>query len=195
VPFTQGKFQERVKKVTRYMMLEDQIRQSIRDVRDYPKPGVLFKDITPLMSDPALFRDITAEMVSRLKGIHIDAIAAVEARGFIFGSVLAHELRCRFIPVRKAGKLPYKTKSVEYSLEYGSASIEMHEDAIEPGWKVLVHDDVLATGGTAAAAGQLVQHFNAELVGFSFLINLSFLPGKDILSKQFGLIPQYLIEY
>ena len=177
------------------MVLEEQMKQSIRDVLDYPKPGILFKDITPLMSNPKLFRDITAEMISRLEGIHIDAIAAVEARGFIFGSVLAHELGCPFIPVRKAGKLPYKTKSVEYSLEYGSAAIEMHEDAIEPGWRVLVHDDVLATGGTAAAAGELVRRFDAELVGFSFLINLSFLPGKEMLTRQFGLKPQYLVEF
>ncbi len=176
-------------------MLEEQIRRSIRDVQDYPKPGVLFKDITPLMSDPELFRSITAEMASRLQGTRIDAIAAVEARGFIFGSVLAHELGCRFIPVRKAGKLPYKTRSIEYSLEYGSAKIEMHEDAIEPGWNVLIHDDVLATGGTAAAAGQLVKNFNANLVGFSFLLNLSFLPGKEVLTKQFGLMPNYLVEY
>ncbi len=177
------------------MVLEEKIKKSIRDVNDYPKPGVVFKDITPLLSNPVLFREVTAAMVSRLEGVRIDAIAAVEARGFIFGSVLAHELNCRFVPVRKAGKLPYKTRSIEYSLEYGNASIEVHDDAIEPGWKVLVHDDVLATGGTAAAAGQLVRNFNAELIGFSFLINLSFLPGEDLLTKQFGLSPHYLVEY
>lgn len=177
------------------MVLEEQIKQSIRDIRDYPKPGIVFRDITPLLSDPVLFREITAALVARLKDQRIDAIAAVEARGFIFGSVLAHELKCSFVPVRKAGKLPYRTRSVEYSLEYGNASIEMHEDAIKPGWRVLVHDDVLATGGTAAAAGKLVQDFDAELIGFSFLINLSFLPGKDTICKQFGLAPHYLAEY
>lgn len=177
------------------MVLEEKIKRTIRDVNDYPKPGVVFKDITPLLSDPALFGEVTAVMVSRLKEMRIDAIAAVEARGFIFGAVLAHELKCRFVPVRKAGKLPYRTRSLEYSLEYGNASIEVHDDAIEAGWKVLVHDDVLATGGTAAAAGQLIRNFNAELIGFSFLINLSFLPGEKILTEQFGLKPDYLASY
>src|SRR5215203_4534584 len=105
------------------MLLSDKLKASIRDVIDYPKPGIVFKDITPVLADPGLVREITMELVNRYKDSKIDAIAAVEARGFIFGSILAHELNCRFIPVRKAGKLPYKTKSMEYALEYGTACI------------------------------------------------------------------------
>lgn len=177
------------------MLLEDKIKAAIRDVKDYPKPGIIFKDITPVLARPALMQEIVAEMVRRYKPMELDAIAAVEARGFILGSILAHELGCRFIPVRKAGKLPYTTKAVEYSLEYGTASIEMHTDAIEPGWRVLVHDDLLATGGTAAAAAQMVGEFGARVAGFSFLINLSFLPGRDVLHKRFGLEPDYLVRF
>ena len=177
------------------MELAEKIRGTIRDIRDYPRPGIVFKDITPLLGDPGLFREISAALVAQYAPLHLDAVAAVEARGFIFGSILAHELGCRFIPVRKAGKLPYRTRSMSYDLEYGTANIEMHEDAVEPGWRVLVHDDVLATGGTAAAAGEMIRACNAELVGFSFLINLGFLPGESVLRTRFGLDPQYLTAY
>lgn len=177
------------------MKLEEKVKGVIRDVMDYPKPGILFKDITPVLSNPPLVKEIVQEMVLQLKHQKIDAIAAVEARGFIFGGMLAHELPCRFIPVRKSGKLPYHTVSQQYSLEYGTASIEVHEDAILPGWKVLIHDDLLATGGTAAAAAQLVQRLGGEVVGFSFLVNLSFLPGEKSLIDQFGINPQYLVSY
>jgi adenine phosphoribosyltransferase len=177
------------------MQLSDKIKQTIRDVRDYPKPGILFKDITPILSDPQLMNEIIDQLKTDLKGLQIDAIAAVEARGFIFGAILAHALNVRFIPIRKAGKLPYKTIQQEYSLEYGTATIEMHEDALQPGWRVLVHDDVLATGGTAGAAANLVRHAGAELVGFSFIINLSFLPGELNLLHQFGVNSKYLVTY
>jgi adenine phosphoribosyltransferase len=177
------------------MLLSDRLKASIRDVVDYPKPGIVFKDITPVLADPELVGEITQELVNRYKDTKIDAIAAVEARGFIFGSILAHELNCRFIPVRKAGKLPYKTKSMEYTLEYGMASIEMHTDAVQPGWKVLIHDDLLATGGTAAATGQMIREFGAEIAGFSFIINLGFLPGKNILHRRFGLEADYLVQF
>lgn len=177
------------------MTLEEKIKAAIRDVYDYPKPGIVFKDITPVLAEPALIREIIAEMVRRYKPLRIDAIAAVEARGFILGAILAHELNCRFIPVRKAGKLPYETKSMEYALEYGTASIEMHVDAITPGWRVLIHDDLLATGGTAAAAAHMVQGFGAEIAGFSFLINLSFLPGGALLRSRFGMEPDYLVQF
>jgi adenine phosphoribosyltransferase len=177
------------------MLLTEKIKQTIRDVNDYPKPGIVFKDITPVLADPLLVREITAEFVSQLKPMELDAIAAVEARGFIFGSILAHELNCRFIPVRKTGKLPFKTVRKEYALEYGAASIEMHTDAIEPGWKVLIHDDLLATGGTAGAAAELVRDFQAEVAGFSFLINLSFLPGERLLEQRFGIKPHSLVTY
>jgi adenine phosphoribosyltransferase len=119
----------------------------------------------------------------------------VEARGIIFGSILAQELQCAFVPMRKSGKLPYKTVAQEYALEYGTASVEVHVDAIEAGWNVLIHDDLLATGGTAGAAANLVKKLGGTLAGFSFLINLSFLPGAENLQKQFGLKPQYLVSY
>ena len=177
------------------MKLEEKVKGIIRDVVDYPKPGIIFKDISPVLSNPTLVKEIVQEMVQHLKDQKIDAIAAVEARGFIFGAMLAHELPCRFIPVRKSGKLPYKTVSQEYALEYGSASIEIHNDAIQPGWRVIVHDDLLATGGTAGAAGQLVQRLGGEVAGFSFLINLSFLPGEQNLVNMFGIKPQYVVSY
>ncbi|HEY9049133.1 MAG TPA: adenine phosphoribosyltransferase [Ohtaekwangia sp.] len=177
------------------MLLSDKIKHAIRDVYDYPKPGIIFKDITPVLSDPSLMHEIIGVLRSDFKEQKIDAIAAVEARGFIFGSILAHELNCRFIPIRKAGKLPYKVRRKEYDLEYGTACIEMHEDAVQPGWRVLVQDDLLATGGTAAAAGELIESLGASVVGFSFIINLSFLPGAEILTKRFGVKPHYLIEY
>jgi adenine phosphoribosyltransferase len=177
------------------MSLTEKVKSTIRDVKDFPKPGIIFKDITPVFSDPALVAAILAELVSRFKGEKIDAVAAIEARGFIFGSILAHELNCRFIPIRKAGKLPYKTKRQEYSLEYGTAAIEMHEDAIQPGWRVLIHDDLLATGGTATAAAELVRSMGGILAGFSFIINLSFLPGGQNIIDRFGVKPYYIIQY
>jgi adenine phosphoribosyltransferase len=177
------------------MTLADQLKATIRDVQDYPKTGIVFKDITPVLANPTLVREITKAFAMQLGTKRIDAIAAVEARGFIFGSILAHELGCRFIPVRKSGKLPFKTRRQEYSLEYGAAAIEMHTDAIEPGWNVLVHDDLLATGGTAGATAQMVLDFNANLAGFSFLINLSFLPGERLLNERFGIAPEYLVSY
>ena len=134
------------------MSLEARIKSVIRDVPDFPKPGILFKDITPMLADHKLVKDVITAFANQYKGQKIDAIAAVEARGFIFGSILAQELQCAFIPMRKSGKLPYKTISQEYALEYGTASVEVHEDAIQKGWNVLVHDDLLATGGTASAA-------------------------------------------
>lgn len=177
------------------MLLSEKIKHSIRDVKDYPKPGIVFKDITPVLADPALCREIVKHIVEDFKAAKIDAVASTEARGFIFGSILAHELNCRFIPVRKAGKLPYKTRSQKYNLEYGSSSVEMHVDAVEPGWKVLVHDDLLATGGTACATGELIESFQGVIVGFSFLINLSFLPGAKNLTERFGVKPHYLVSY
>lgn len=177
------------------MELEEKIKGSIREIRDYPKPGVLFKDITPVLSDPGLVREVVRELVKTFESSSIDAIVGVEARGFIFGSILAHELNCPFIPVRKSGKLPFKTLQQEYALEYGSASVEMHTDALSKNWKVLIHDDLLATGGTAAAAARLVQQSGAEVMAFSFIVNLSFLPGEKNLIEQFGLKPVYLVNY
>jgi adenine phosphoribosyltransferase len=177
------------------MKLDNQIKKVIRDIPDYPKPGVIFKDISPLLATPHLVEAMLDLQVEHWKDKNIDAVAAIEARGFIFGSLLAHSLKVPFIPVRKSGKLPYKTLTQEYSLEYGTASIEMHIDAVEKGWSVLVHDDLLATGGTAIAAGSLINRLGGDVAGFSFLINLSFLPGKKNLEEKFNISPFYLAEY
>lgn len=177
------------------MLLSDKVKLAIRDVKDYPRPGIVFKDITPILADPLLMKLVIQALVNCYRAEKIDAVAGIEARGFILGSILAHELNCSFIPVRKAGKLPYKTRKQPYNLEYGTAEIEVHADAILPGARVLIHDDLLATGGTATAAGQLIQGLGGELVGFSFLINLSFLPGAKNLREHFGIAPDFLISY
>jgi len=177
------------------MKLEEKLKQTIRDIPDYPKPGILFKDITPILADPRLVSEIVEEMRSSFEHERIDAIAATEARGFFFGSILARELGCSFIPVRKKGKLPFTTRSQEYKLEYGTASIEMHTDAVKPGWRVLIHDDLLATGGTAGATADLVKSFDGVVAGFSFLINLSFLPGENYLIDRFQVKPKYLVKF
>lgn len=177
------------------MLLIDKIRSAIRDVEGYPKPGIVFKDITPVLADPVLMKQIILAMAEPYRAKKIDAVAAIEARGFIMGSILAHELNCSFIPVRKAGRLPFHTRKQQYNLEYGQAEIEVHTDAIRPGSRVLIHDDLLATGGTASAAAHLVKSFEGELAGFSFLINLSFLQGAKNLAEQFGMTPDFLIKY
>jgi len=177
------------------MQLSEKIKRTIRDVKDYPKPGIVFKDITPILADPLLRKEIVDALVHEFRSQKIDAIASTEARGFIFGSILAYELGCPFILVRKAGKLPYQTRSAEYNLEYGTAKVEMHVDSVHPGWRVLVHDDLLATGGTAGATADLIQHSDGVIAGFSFIINLSFLPGAEHLEKRFGVKPHYLVNY
>ena len=164
-------------------------------VKDCPKPGIIFKDITPVLADTGLRKEIVNALIQQFSTQKIDAIASTEARGFIFGSILAYELGCPFILIRKAGKLPYQTRSQEYNLEYGTAKVEMHIDAVEPGWRVLVHDDLLATGGTAGAAAELIQRANGIVAGFSFIINLSFLPGAENLEKKFGIKSHYLVSY
>lgn len=177
------------------MSLTDKFKSVVRDVKDFPKPGIVFKDITPVLNDPQLVNEIIQEMARYTKPLKPDVIAAVEARGFIFGSLLAHALECKFVPIRKAGKLPYHTRREEYSLEYGTATIEMHEDAISPQARVVIHDDLLATGGTAEAAGKLISGAGGVVAGFTFLINLSFLPGSENLKTCFGVTPYYLVEY
>lgn len=177
------------------MSLIDDIKSTIRDVHDYPQPGIIFRDIAPVLANPGLVKEIARTMASRYRGAQIDAVAGIEARGFIFGSVLAYELGCSFVPIRKEGKLPFHTRSEQYDLEYGSATIEVHVDAFRKGSRVVVHDDVLATGGTACAAGRLVKSAGAEVAGFSFLINLSFLPGADKIATAFGLTPDFLVKY
>lgn len=177
------------------MQVEDSIKAVLREIKDYPKPGVVFKDITPVLARPTLMRDSMRQIADHYRDRRPDAVAACEARGFIFGSILAVELGCAFIPVRKAGKLPYKTLKQDYSLEYGQATLEMHIDAVQPGWQVLVHDDVLATGGTAVATGNLIQRAGATIAGFSFIINLSFLRGEEKLVEAFGIQPYSLVNY
>lgn len=167
-------------------MLTSKIKQTLRDVADFPKPGIIFKDITPILKDPQLCDEITAAMVSQVKHLKIDVVAGIESRGFLFGLALAQALNVPFVPIRKAGKLPYKTVQQSYDLEYGSATLEVHEDAFTAGQRVLIHDDLLATGGTVVAASQLVQQLNAEVVGYSFLISLDFLNGKSRLDAFSG---------
>lgn len=177
------------------MKLEEKVKSIIRDVNDYPKPGIVFKDITPVLANPILVKEIVQALAEPLRHAKIDAIAAVEARGFILGSILAQELQCAFIPIRKSGKLPFKTIAQDYALEYGTASIEIHNDALKPGWKVVVHDDLLATGGTAGATAKLIKRLGGEVAAFSFFINLAFLPGEQNLMREFGVKPHCVIAY
>src|ERR1700761_2083360 len=160
-------------------MIDQQIRAAIRDIPDFPKPGIIFKDITPILKEPALCEGIVDAFVEQLKGIEIDVVAGVESRGFLFGLTLANRLRVPFVPVRKAGKLPYTIKQKAYKLEYGTATIEMHTDAIEKGQRVLLHDDLLATGGTVTAASELIQELGGVIAGFSFVVELGFLNGYE----------------
>ena len=164
-------------------MIELKIKDAIRDVVDFPKPGIVFKDITPILSDPLLTKEVVDEMARQVKDLSLDAIVGVESRGFWFGIMLANELGIPFVPIRKKGKLPYKTVSYAYDLEYGSAEIEMHKGAIKENWNVLIHDDLLATGGTAAAAAELIRLEKGKIAGFSFVIDLTFLKGSVLLKK------------
>jgi adenine phosphoribosyltransferase len=154
------------------------ISKVIRDVPDFPKPGILFKDITPVMEDPAAFRVALEGMKNLLQNAPFDAFAAIESRGFVFGAPLGLELDKPLILIRKAGKLPSETRSVTYDLEYGQATIEMHVDSIQPGNRVVIVDDLLATGGTALAAAQLVTDAGGTVAGFLFMVELEFLQGK-----------------
>jgi len=154
------------------------LRDAIRDVPDFPKPGIVFKDITPILANPALLRFALDLMLSAFFDRSIDKVAGIEARGFIFGGAMADRIGCGFVPVRKKGKLPYRTHEESYDLEYGSACIAIHQDAVRRGEKVLIVDDLLATGGTAAATVRLVEKCGGEVVGLSFLVELSFLNGR-----------------
>jgi adenine phosphoribosyltransferase len=168
------------------------LRDAIRDIPDFPKPGIVFKDITTLLNDRDAFQESIDQLESRWKDERIDAIAAIESRGFIFGAALADRLRCPLVPLRKPGKLPGATRAVEYELEYGTDSLEMHEDAFPAGSRVLIVDDLLATGGTALAAAQLVEGAKGVLVGLAFVVNLAFLPGA---SKLESYTTHFLVEY
>lgn len=168
------------------------LKDCIRDIPDFPKQGILFRDITTLLKDKKAFKTAVDQMAKKYKNKKIDAVVAVEARGFIFGSILAYKLGAGFVPVRKKGKLPWKTNSVTYELEYGTDTLEMHHDAIEPGGRVLIVDDLLATGGTIKAVTELVKQLNAKIVGIAFLIELTFLKGRQRL-KDFPLYS--LVKY
>ncbi len=154
------------------------IRQIIRNVPDWPKPGVTFRDITPVLQDPRSFRVLIDLFVYRYMGQKLDLVAGVDARGFIVGSVLAYELNLGFVPVRKQGKLPFNTVAEEYSLEYGNASVEMHTDSVRPGQRVLLIDDLIATGGTLMAAARLLQRLGANVVEAAAIIDLPELGGS-----------------
>jgi len=157
----------------------DHIRATIRDVPDFPKPGILFKDITPVLADPALIARTIDGMIDATGVLKVDKVVGIDARGFIFGALIAERLGAGFVPVRKKGKLPWMTRGVDYSLEYGTNSVEIHQDAIAPGETVLLADDLLATGGTAGAALTLIEQAGGKIVGSTFFIELSFLKGRD----------------
>ncbi len=159
------------------------LKSIIRDVPDFPKPGIVFKDITPLLSNHEAFRKSIKDISAHFDGREIDLVLGAEARGFIFGSALAYEMGAGFVPARKPGKLPHRTTNAIYELEYGSDSLEIHEDAIAPGQKVLIVDDVLATGGTAGAKTELIEKLKGEVAGLAFLIELTFLGGRKKLSN------------
>jgi len=156
-----------------------QLRAGVRDVPDFPKKGIVFKDITPILSDHRLFRASIDLFLERCRGKKIDKIVGIDARGFLFGSTVAYELGVGFVPIRKRGKLPYKTEIAKYSLEYGEAEMEMHIDAMESGDQVVLVDDLLATGGTSAAAAALIEKVGGKLLEAQFLIELEFLRGRE----------------
>ncbi|MHB8619321.1 MAG: adenine phosphoribosyltransferase [Chloroflexota bacterium] len=153
----------------------------IRDIPDFPKAGVIFKDITTLLKVPQAFKQAIDQMTDAFREDRIEVVVGMESRGFIFGGPLAYQLGAGFVPVRKLGKLPYKTLSIEYALEYGTNTLEIHSDGIEPGQRVLVVDDLLATGGTVAATIELIRKLEGEVVGAAFLVELSFLDGRRTL--------------
>lgn len=161
-----------------------EIEQAIRNVPDFPKPGIQFKDITPVLADSRLLQSTVEHMVSMARAKKVDKVVGIDARGFIFGAAAAVKLGTGFVPVRKKGKLPWATHEESYDLEYGSATVAVHVDAVKAGERVLLMDDLLATGGTAAAAVRLLERLGAEIVGISFLIELSFLEGRSRLGRH-----------
>ncbi len=162
--------------------MSDRLRTAIRDVPDFPKPGIVFKDITPILADGGLFRECIRLLTAPLTGTGVTKIVGIDARGFIFAAAAAYEMGVGFIPIRKKGKLPWSTESAAYKLEYGEATVEIHTDAIAPGEKVALIDDVLATGGTAGAAVQLIRKCGGEIVLAEFVIELGFLGGREKLA-------------
>ena len=159
------------------------LKSHIRNIKNFPKQGIMFRDITTLLKNPEAFNFTLKQLISFTEDKRINKVIGIESRGFIFGSLLAHNLKCGFIPVRKPGKLPAEKVSISYSLEYGEDKLEIHKDAIQPGDKVLVHDDLLATGGTMNAVCQLIEQLGGEIVQVSFIVELSFLNGREKLKS------------
>jgi adenine phosphoribosyltransferase len=170
----------------------DELKKLIREIPDYPKPGILFYDLTTLLKDPRGLHMLVDRLCEHYAGRSVDVVVGIEARGFIFAPALAYRLRAGFVPVRKPKKLPAKTASVSYQLEYGTDTLEIHQDAIRPGQRVVISDDLLATGGTAAATAQLVRNLGGEVMGASFAVELTFLKGR---AKLQGLDVFSLIQY
>jgi adenine phosphoribosyltransferase len=170
-------------------MTIQELSQCIRDIPDFPKKGIIFKDISTLLKNKEAFKESIDILEKKYAGQNIEYVVGIESRGFIFGAPLAYKLGAGFIPIRKKGKLPHKTKSITYSLEYGEDTLEIHEDALKPGSRVLVIDDLLATGGTVKAVTDLLKGFQADVVGVAFLVELKFLNGKDRLKD----LPVYSI--
>lgn len=171
--------------------METILKSAIRDVPDFPKPGIVFKDITPVLSDSKIFSKVIDSFVERYRSKKPDAVIGIESRGFLFGAPLAYKLGASCVPVRKKGKLPYKTVEESYELEYGSATIEMHVDAVKPGQKVIVIDDLLATGGTAAATCNLVEKQGAHVIECAFVVELAFLNGREKLKQNVHSLVKY----
>lgn len=164
-------------------MISTKLETAIRDIADFPKPGIVFKDITPILKDASLCTEVIDAFVERLDGTGIDVIAGIESRGFLFGLMLANRMNVPFVPIRKKGKLPFETVEEPCELEYGSAILELHTDAILPGQRVLIHDDLLATGGTVNAATRLVKKLGGQVAGYAFVISLDFLKAKERLKQ------------
>ncbi len=174
------------------MIGERTIKDLIRDVPDFPTDGILFRDITPVLKDPGAFREVISEMTEMARALNPDVIVGVESRGFVLGAPIAMELGLGFVPVRKLGKLPSDTIRAEYTLEYGTNTVEMHKDSIAPGQRAVIIDDLLATGGTAAASIQLVEELGGHVAGLVFLVELEFLNGRDRLD---GYKAEVLVKY
>lgn len=165
------------------MTLQDKIKTTLRDVKDYPKEGIVFKDLSTLLLDPQLTNEIVDDIIANLPS-KPDAVVAIESRGFWFGSLIANKLNVPFLPLRKKGKLPGETESISYDLEYGSAIIEIHKGHIQNGWNVMIHDDLLATGGTAKASAILIKNQGGNVHSYTFVVNLDFLGGRESLETS-----------
>jgi len=176
------------------MTLNEKLLRVIRDIPDFPKPGIIFKDITPIFLDPELVRETVAALAAPYRQMGVTKVVGIESRGFLMGTLLAQELNAGFVLVRKKGKLPAATQEVTYDLEYGTATIEIHSDSIHPEDVVLIHDDLLATGGTAVAAARLVSMQMAQIAGYCFLAELKFLRGREVLQTQSHTITS-IIQY